>query len=116
MNSPHHHGESTRLYRHGAIMGFTVAETFMLLVFALLLLLLLWRNDLLERLRTAEEFTNDGEPIVAQTVTGDAVRAIVQIPESKRHMLVELMSADRFAESIEHQRALLKNRGQRRPA
>ena len=81
MSFLHHHGESTRFYRRGAIMGLTVAETFMLLVFALLLLLLLWRNELL---------------------------AFVQIPHSERQKLVELMATDGFAESIEHQRALLQ--------
>ena len=80
----------------------------MLLLFALLLLLLLWRNDLLERLRPAETFRDDWEPIIEETVTGDVLRALVQIPHSKRRELVELMSAQGFAESIEYHRVLLK--------
>lgn len=37
--------ESHQQYRRGAVMGLTIAEAFMLLVFALLLLILLWRWD-----------------------------------------------------------------------
>lgn len=38
-------------YRRGALMGFTVAESFMLIAFALLLLLALWRASDVERQR-----------------------------------------------------------------
>ena len=46
-------GETTRSYRRGTVMGLTVAEIFILLVFALLLLLFLIR----------EEFTNNSKAL-----------------------------------------------------
>lgn len=54
---PRHHTslDSDRNYRRGAIMGLTVAEAFMLIAFALLMLLALWRYETDSELATMEE-------------------------------------------------------------
>ncbi len=55
------HG-SHRQYRRGAIMGLTIAEAFMLLVFALLLLFLLWRWDYARILEALGDTVTPGSP------------------------------------------------------
>ena len=53
---------SHRQYRRGAIMGLTIAEAFMLLVFALLLLFLLWRWDYPRILEALGDSVTPGSP------------------------------------------------------
>ncbi len=55
-------GGSHRQYRRGAIMGLTIAEAFMLLVFALLLLFLLWRWDYPRILEALGDSVTPGSP------------------------------------------------------
>lgn len=52
--------DGSRHYRRGAVMGLTAAEAFILLAFVLLMLLMLWRAENEDEMRTLREFADLG--------------------------------------------------------
>lgn len=52
--------DGSRYYRRGAVMGLTAAEAFILLAFVLLMLLMLWRAESEDEMRTLREFAGLG--------------------------------------------------------
>ena len=88
-------GESTRQFRRGAIMGLTIAEVFILLVFALLLLLLLRYAQEEKDAKTLNDPINREIVIALETYALD---------DKKR--LNELINQAGFLETFDRQRAL----------
>ncbi len=88
-------GESTRQFRRGAIMGLTIAEVFILLVFALLLLLLLRYAQEEKDAKTLNDPINREIVIALETYALD---------DKKR--LSELINQAGFLETFDRQRTL----------
>lgn len=89
--------ESDRNYRRGAIMGLTVAEAFMLIAFALLMLLALWRfeadaaqRDVETALTAAKSKFEEAERDLA------ALRVFHDIPPQQRAVLIEMAQDGRL--------------------
>ncbi len=90
-------GEASRYYRRGAIMGLTVAETFILLVFALLLILLLLGNEL------HQEEEREPDPIVDAKV--EELLVVVQaLPDEERLYLIEFLAGTGLESRLEELR------------
>lgn len=89
--------DSDRNYRRGAVMGLTVAEAFMLVAFALLMLLALWRfeadaaqQDVETALSEAERQLKEAERDLA------ALREFRDIPAQQRAALIEMAEDGRL--------------------
>ncbi len=77
-------------YRRGAIMGLTVAEAFMLVAFALLMLLVFWRHEIEDEYREARELTERFSPeeraAIADPTSRDALLVLLELQEKKFHI------------------------------
>src|SRR5690606_30618820 len=84
-------------YRKGAVMGLTVAESFILIAFALLMLLALWRTeaerDLSEAAAQLEKTREQMASMQALASLSQEDRdSIISIAESGKHALVRFIS------------------------
>ena len=78
-------GASSRQYRRGALLGMTIAEAFILIAFALLLLLAAWKTEAekeIERYRQIETLTPDQVRIVAQMDGAGRLEEAARLSES----------------------------------
>ena len=121
MMKPRNIAENTRFYRRGSIMGLTVAETFIILVFALLLLLLLLRNqaenselELQEKIKEFEELKDETQKWKEWATIPDIptiLNLLTKMQSDERKKLTEFMARndlhDRLEISKDFERQLL---------
>lgn len=85
LDQPEVHDASSRQYRRGALLGMTIAEAFILIAFALLLLLAAWKTNAEKEISRYRDFA---------TLTPEQVREVARLHDSGR-----LDEAVRLAES-----------------
>ena len=89
--------DSDRNYRRGAVMGLTVAEAFMLVAFALLMLLALWRFEAdAEQREVATALSLAEQRLEAAETALAALREFRDIPPQQRAALIEMASDGRL--------------------
>jgi endonuclease YncB( thermonuclease family)/Spy/CpxP family protein refolding chaperone len=111
-------------FRRGTIMGLTIAESFMLITFALLLLLTLWRSAFIESADDAQQFYNqfseqerrtlleivkdsnlrdlqDRARLVAEQDIRALAEAAQELPVEQRRALIDLVSLSDFDDTLE---------------
>lgn len=80
--------QGTSSYRRGTIIGLTIAESFMLISFALLLMLALWQSSSRESLLFAKQFSKKEQKDIIQIAKendfSDFQRKIDQVAKAKR--------------------------------
>ncbi len=109
MKNLHAVGETTRFYRRGTIMGLTVAETFILLVFALLLLLLLMWDELAEKndaLKESESRQKSWGVLTNDPNSESLLVVIKNLPPEGRKFLSDFMTRDNPLKLLEEAVAL----------
>lgn len=89
--------EADRNYRRGAVMGLTVAEAFMLIAFALLMLLTLWRFEAdAEQRATTAALSEAERKLQAAEAELAALRELRDMPALQRSALMEMAGDGRL--------------------